>query len=507
MSDNTIYSKILVKRCLSMELPDTLNDGEFILCTDTQEIYIGINGIPVNITKELKGATGSIGPTGPTGATGPRGKGINLIGYADKESQLPLEGEENDLYLVDGCLYTWNDGEWLNKGSVRGDMGPTGPTGPSGPTGDQGFSLRIDGVLQNESQLPKLPVPGSCYFIGEYLYSYDYVHKRWVKTQRIIAPTGPTGPTGPKGATGPTGPKGATGPTGPTGPKGATGATGPIGPTGPKGATGATGSTGPKGDVGSIANVVSHFESIAELPVPPVHANDAYFIDGYLYTWDMYEHRWNCVAYLRGPKGSQGIRGKEGPKGPTGEKGAIGPKGITGTKGDTGPRGPRGVSPNLTIGNVETLPLGYDATVNISGTFPDVILNFGIPGTEEEKDLTRYIYYGRLKISDIGGRIIPYTSINPSIITSNAKITKTPASKMKLVSMGKENETNTGDYVIVAVPSKAYKVMMVDGHGAKLPFYVDIAGANGTPITIDGKPYDLYGQVLPSKGEMFITIE
>ena len=246
--------------------------------------------------------------------------------------------------------------------------------------------------------------------------------------------------------------KGPTGPTGPTGPKGDRGPTGATGPTGPKGATGVI---GPKGDKGAT-----------------------------------------------GPKGDKGDKGNTGP---TGATGPTGPKGDKGDKGNTGPTGPKPADPNISIGTVNTLPLGYEPSVKITGTYPNLVLNFSIPGLEPEVSKTSYIYYGRLSISDVGGRVIPYASITFDMITTNPKIKKIAATKMKTFSLGIESSTRTGDYVIVAVPRKQYVAYMIDGNGAKLSFYEDIAGANG--IEIAGSGYDLYGQILPSPGEMFICIE
>lgn len=89
-----------------------------------------------------------------------------------------------------------------------------------------------------------------------------------------------------------------------------------------------------------------------------------------------------------GPVGPQGPQGDPGPQGPQGEKGdtgPIGPKGEPGEqgpKGDTGPQGPTGEdgqTPNVTIGTVQTLPAGANATAEITGATPNLALNLGIP--------------------------------------------------------------------------------------------------------------------------------
>ena len=49
------------------------------------------------------------------------------------------------------------------------------------------------------------------------------------------------------------------------------------------------------------------------------------------------------------------------------------------SRGSTGPAGEDGVTPTFTIGTVTTLEPEEEATVTITGTAPDYVLNFGIP--------------------------------------------------------------------------------------------------------------------------------
>lgn len=58
---------------------------------------------------------------------------------------------------------------------------------------------------------------------------------------------------------------------------------------------------------------------------------------------------------------------------------AVGQKGEPG---EPGGKGDTGATPNLTIGTVETLEAGSDATASITGTVEDPILNLGIPRGE-----------------------------------------------------------------------------------------------------------------------------
>ena len=54
-------------------------------------------------------------------------------------------------------------------------------------------------------------------------------------------------------------------------------------------------------------------------------------------------------------------------------------RGPTGPTGATGPAGEDGVTPTFTIGTVTTLEPEEEATVTLTGTAPDYVLNFGIP--------------------------------------------------------------------------------------------------------------------------------
>jgi lysophospholipase L1-like esterase len=80
-----------------------------------------------------------------------------------------------------------------------------------------------------------------------------------------------------------------------------------------------------------------------------------------------------------GPEGPAGPKGDTGDTGPQGEPGEQGPKGDTGPQGAQGPAGEDGQTPNVTIGTVQTLPAGANATAEITGTTPNLALNLGIP--------------------------------------------------------------------------------------------------------------------------------
>lgn len=66
-------------------------------------------------------------------------------------------------------------------------------------------------------------------------------------------------------------------------------------------------------------------------------------------------------------------------KGPAGDQGPAGPKGDPGEIGPQGNPGKDGVTPNLQIGTVTTLPAGSQATAKITGTAANPVLSLGIP--------------------------------------------------------------------------------------------------------------------------------
>ena len=207
-------------------------------------------------------------------------------------------------------------------------------------------------------------------------------------------------------------------------------------------------------------------------------------------------------------------KGEKGDKGDTGDKGEKGDKGDTGSKGDTGEKGEKGdngISPNFTIGTVTTLNSDQNATVTISGTFPNLVLNFGIPRGKDSTSTTpstptEYMYYGRLTLDEVGGRPINYNQITSTMITTGANVTKTTPKTMGKTGFG---VGNTYDHLIVVVPaSKRYTVTKDNGFGGKVPFDEDLFGSsNGIPMNINGVNYLLYGEAMTAAGQLFFYID
>ena len=193
------------------------------------------------------------------------------------------------------------------------------------------------------------------------------------------------------------------------------------------------------------------------------------------------------------------------------------------------------LKPSFTIGTVTTLPAGSDATVTLSGTYPNLVLNFGIPGgsnsssggsggsgstgggstgggTDTPVGDTLYMYYGRITAEEAGvtNHYIEFNEITSDMILNARNVTKTKASTMNKKSFGLEEETRECDYLIVAVPKeKKYRVTKDNGLGGKVPFDEEnVTGSSiGLDIIIDGKNYLLYGECIMSPCEIFFYID
>ena len=180
-------------------------------------------------------------------------------------------------------------------------------------------------------------------------------------------------------------------------------------------------------------------------------------------------------------------------------------------KGDKGEKGDNGQTPSFTIGTVTTLNSDQNATVTISGTFPNLVLNFGIPRGKDSTSTTpteptEYMYYGRLTLDEVGGRPINYNQITSTMITTGANVTKTTPKTMGKTGFG---VGNTYDHLIVVVPaSKGYTVTKDNGFGGKVPFDEDLFGSsNGIPMNINGVNYLLYGEAMTAAGQLFFYID
>ena len=175
----------------------------------------------------------------------------------------------------------------------------------------------------------------------------------------------------------------------------------PVGATGATGATGQTGATGATGESG-----------VAISDTAPTNPAVRVWIDNSGDT-DVLKLRngeeWESVPAIQGEQGETGETGATPqfsvgsvttlPEGspatvsitgtaenpvlnlgiPVGATGATGETGATGATGATGQQGPRGPMPEISVGTVTTLAENFPATVTITGPPQAPVLNFGIP--------------------------------------------------------------------------------------------------------------------------------
>ena len=315
-----------------------------VTMTDNNNVYT-LNFV---IPKGDKGDTGAKGDAGAKGQDGAKG--------ADGITPTLKVGTVTTLAAGSNATVTMskNNNEYtLNFGIPKGNKGDTGASGGSGETTVVNPTITIGTVTNGDT--------ASATITGD---SPNY-------TLNLVLPKGD------KGAKGDAGAKGTDGIT-PTIAVGTT-TTGEAGtnaevtmsksgttytfnfviPKGAKGDTGAAGTNGAKGDKG----------------------------DPFTYADFTSEQ----LAALKGVKGDKGEKGDTGAKGDAGAKG---------DKGDKGEKGADGVTPTFTIGTITTGAAGSTATVTITGTAPNYVLNFTIPkgdkgdageaGSGGNVDLTEY---------------------------------------------------------------------------------------------------------------------
>ena len=288
------------------------------------------------IPKGDKGDTGAKGQDGVKGADG-------ITPTLKVGTVTTLEAGSNATVTMseNNNVYT------LNFGIPKGNKGDTGASGGSGETTVINPTITIGTVTNGDT--------ASATITGD---SPNY-------TLNLVLPKGDKGDTGAKGADGvtPTIAVGTT-TTGEAGTNasvtmsksGTTYTFNFVIPKGAKGDTGAAGTNGAKGDKG----------------------------DPFTYSDFTPEQ----LAALKGAKGDKG------------DTGADGVAGAKGDKGDRGEKGADGVTPTFTIGTITTGAAGSTATVTITGTAPNYVLNFTIPkgdkgdtgeaGSGGDVDLTGY---------------------------------------------------------------------------------------------------------------------
>ena len=300
------------------------------------------------IPKGDKGDTGAKGEAGAKGQDGAKGAdGITPTLRVGTVTTLAAGSNATVTMSENNNVYT------LNFGIPKGNKGDTGASGGSGETTVINPTITIGTVTSGDT--------ASASITGD---SPNY-------TLNLVLPKGAKGDKGDKGDAGAKGTDGIT----PTIAVGTT-TTGEAGtnasvtmsksgttytfnftiPKGVKGDTGAAGTDGAKGDKGD----------------PFTYADFT----------------------------SEQLTALKGAKGDKGDKGDTGANGAKGDKGDKGETGADGVTPTFTVGTVSTGAAGSTATVTITGTAPNYVLNFTIPkgdkgdtgeaGSGGDVDLTGY---------------------------------------------------------------------------------------------------------------------
>ena len=111
---------------------------------------------------------------------------------------------------------------------------------------------------------------------------------------------------------------------------------------------------------------------------------------------------------------------------------------------------------------------------------------------------TPEIIYGRIPIAEVGGHIIPYSSITEDMIKNCSQLVHGEVKTMGRTSLGLTSHTAEGDYCIVLVPKESGLTVTKDnGIGGKVTFDTDTAGANGdVELTVNNVIYKVYGEML-----------
>lgn len=172
------------------------------------------------------------------------------------------------------------------------------------------------------------------------------------------------------------------------------------------------------------------------------------------------------------------------------------------------------VQPNFTFA-INMIASTEQPSVTTTGVYPNLVITFNIPqgttssGGNEPSVAEKTIYYGRLSIAEVGGRVVQYSAITDTMIKNGTTVTKITPQTLGKTSLGKQSTTAEGDYAIIAVPkNEGYVVTKDNGIGGKMIFNKEVAGANGDVIlTIDGNEYVLYGEMFISPIEMYIYID
>lgn len=315
---------------------------------------------------ELKGDKGDKGDTGATGAKGEKGdkgdtgatgaNGITPTLKVGSTSTGNAGTNANVTMTANNNVYT------LNFVIPKGEKGDTGAKGDAGAKGQDG-AKGADGIT------PTLKVGTVTTLAAGSNATVTMSKNNNEYTLNFGIPKGNKGDTGASGGSGETTVVNPTITIG-TVTNGDTASATITGdspnytlnlvlPKGDKGAKGDKGDAGAKGADGITPTIAVGTTTTGEAGT---NANVTMSKSGTTYTF-------NFVI----PKGAKGDTGAAG------ATGAKGDKGDKGEKGDTGAKGADGQTPTFEVGTVSTGAAGSTATVTVTGTAPNYVLNFTIP--------------------------------------------------------------------------------------------------------------------------------
>ena len=122
---------------------------------------------------------------------------------------------------------------------------------------------------------------------------------------------------------------------------------------------------------------------------------------------------------------------------------------------------------------------------------------------------TPEIIHGRIPIAEVGGHIIPYSSITEDMIKNCSQLEHKEVKTMGRTSFGLPSQTAEGDYTIVLVPKESGLTVTKDnGIGGKVRFNTNTAGANGdVELTVNNVVYKVYGEILLAQGQMYFYVD
>ena len=376
----------------------------------------------------IPGEKGEAGPQGPRGETGPQGE-RGLKGDAGPQG---VPGEKG----ADGAKGdTGPQGERGPQGipgaqGIPGETGPQGERGPQGPKGDKGdpgqkgetgSGFVVKGYYGTVSALQtsvKNPAVGDAYGVGASepydIYIYDGVTRTWINNGPLQGAKGDPGPKGDKGEPGEQGPKGDTGPIGKTGPQGEQGIQGQKGDPGKDGATGPAGKDGITPTIGENGNWYLGDEDTGKPSRGATGPQGADGKDGANGTDGADGHTPVITASKSGKVTTIKVDGETVATVNDGADGTNGANGAPGKDGKDGAPGKDGVTPDIKIGTVTTLPAGSAATASMGGTAAQPTLNLGIPkgANGDNANVTKDAVVGALGFTPIGADDVPVKSVN-----------------------------------------------------------------------------------------------